>query len=179
MTTYLVTCECGKQLPVQVGQAGEQVSCACGKQVSVPTLRLLRHLPVAREEKVSETGAAWDARKGVVAAAFIAAIVLAGIAAWNRVREPAVPEFPADHVSSMSQYIEKVKPLEGWQLWVDVYRPLGVRGFSQFRHPQADALEKYIADKRFLQKVLLVLAAIAAGIGAVAMFWPQSPPRRK
>jgi hypothetical protein len=137
---------------------------------------MLRHLPVAQEETVSQTGAAWDARKGVAAAAFIAAIVLAGIAAWSRISEPAVPEFPTDYASTTSQYIEGVKPLEAWQLWVDVYRPLGERGFTQFRHPQADAIEHRIADKRFLQKVLLVLAAVAAGIGAVAMFWPSTTP---
>jgi hypothetical protein len=178
MTTYLLKCECGKNLPVQVGQAGEQVSCACGKQVSVPPLRMLRHLPVAEEETVSQTGATWDARKGVAAAAFIAAIVLVGFAAWSRITEPVVPEFPADHETTVKTELDKMMPLEAWQMWVHAYRPLAERGFTEFRHHSADAIESYIVEKRFLQKVLLVLAAVAAGIGAAAWLWPRATPRR-
>lgn len=177
MTTYLVKCECGKDVSVQVGQAGEQVSCACGKQVSVPPLRMLRHLPVV-EHEVKQTGAAWDARKGGAAAGFIAALILVAIAAWSWFTEPVVPTFPADHESTMSKFVETVKPLEAWQMWIDSYRPLAESGFTEFRHPHAEAYEKYIADKRFLQKVLLVLAAVAAGIAAAVAFWPRSAPRR-
>ena len=49
MTKYLLTCECGKTVPVEVGQAGEQVACQCGAKLDVPPLRKLRHLPVATE----------------------------------------------------------------------------------------------------------------------------------
>jgi hypothetical protein len=177
MTTYLVKCECGKDVSVQVGQAGEQVSCACGKQVSVPPLRMLRHLPVA-EQEVNQPGAAWDARKGAAAAGFIAAFVLVAIAAWSWFSEPVVPTFPADHESKMSEFVDTVKPLEAWQMWIDSYRPLAVSGFTQFRHPHAEAIEEYIADKRFLQKVLLVLAAVAAAIAAAVAFWPEQTRRQ-
>lgn len=177
MTTYLVTCECGKKVPVQSGQAGEQVSCVCGKQVNVPPLRMMRHLPVA-EQEVSQPGATWDSRKGVAAAGLIAAGILAAIAAWSRYSEPVVPTFPTDHESTVSEALDTIKPVEGWQMWVEGYRPLAVSGFAQFRHPHAEAIEAYIAKKRFLQKVLLALAAVAAAIAAATAFWPQQTRRQ-
>ena len=47
MTKYLLTCECGKTVTVDIGQAGEQVACQCGAKLDVPPLRKLRHLPAA------------------------------------------------------------------------------------------------------------------------------------
>ena len=30
MSTYLLSCECGLDIPVQVAQAGDQLTCSCG-----------------------------------------------------------------------------------------------------------------------------------------------------
>jgi hypothetical protein len=177
MTTYLVTCDCGKKLPVEIGQAGGQVVCECGASVAVPPLRQLRHLPTA-EPAVSEKkpAAAWDIRKGVASACLVVAVILAGLAGWSRYREPVVPEFPKDHVESFTKYIDTFSPADAWTLWVVQYRQLAARGFNELRHPHAAAIEQSIAEKRFLQKVLLAVAAVCAFIGVAAALWPSPKP---
>ena len=69
MSTYLLTCDCGKTVPVEIGQAGGQVTCSCGTQLDVPTLRKLRHLPAAATAEEPSRPATVGARgKGVIAA---------------------------------------------------------------------------------------------------------------
>ncbi len=42
---YLLSCSCGREIPVEVSQAGETVTCACGAAVEVPSMREIRALP--------------------------------------------------------------------------------------------------------------------------------------
>lgn len=45
--SYLVSCECGRELAVEAGQAGAVVTChGCHKSVEVPRLTRLRELPL-------------------------------------------------------------------------------------------------------------------------------------
>lgn len=44
---YQLTCTCGRAIPVEVSQAGQTVQCSCGAKLEVPTMRLIRNLPVA------------------------------------------------------------------------------------------------------------------------------------
>ena len=39
---YVVTCECGRTLAVQAGDAGAQTICTCGSSVAIPSLSVLR-----------------------------------------------------------------------------------------------------------------------------------------
>jgi hypothetical protein len=178
MTTYLVTCQCGNKLPVEVGLAGGQVVCNCGATVNVPTLRQLRELPTSQPvatTSTEKTRAAWDTRKGIVAAALIAASILAAIAGWSRYREPVVPALsaPAEHVKDFAAWLDTRKPADVWNDWISEYRTLGEQGFREFRDPRAAAIESYIADKRFLQTVFLALAAAAVALAIIAAVWPR------
>ena len=47
---YLLSCECGETIPVEVSQSGEIVTCACGRSVTVPSMREVRQLPTAGPE---------------------------------------------------------------------------------------------------------------------------------
>jgi hypothetical protein len=106
----------------------------------------------------------------------MAAVLLAGLAGWSRYREPVVPEFPKDHAERFTDYIENFSPADAWTLWVMQYRPLANQGFSELHAPNAAAIAQEIAAKRFLQKVLLAVAAVCAVIGVAAAFWPDPRP---
>lgn len=183
MSTYLLTCQCGKQVPVEVGQAGERVTCSCGNELEVPTLRKLRHLPLAQPAATTKPTAAnkWNPKKGFIAAALILAALLAAGAAWNRWKEPFVPQFDSvGRTKAVREGLAQMKPVEAWTLWVEVYRPMATTGFGVFQHPHTEAIESAIVQHRFLQKALLIAAAFCVLLSLAAAFWPRvdQHPRR-
>ena len=179
MTSYLLTCSCGTAVPVEVGQAGGQIACpSCGAQLDVPPLRKLRHLPPAAP-KTTTAPSTWNARQGVATAGLILAAILVTVALWSRYSEPTVPEFdPAARLQSVDSALETMTPVQGWQMWVELYRPMAERGFAIIEDPHKPAIEHYIARKRFFQKTLLVAAAICAAVALTAIVWPRPTPRR-
>jgi hypothetical protein len=182
MSKYLLNCPCGKQVQVDVGQAGGKVTCSCGTQLDVPALRNLRHLPSAEPDSApSSTG--WNLRKGMIAASLIVAGLLAGYAGWNYLTEPTLPKFdPEYRTSAVDAGLEKMTPVEAWQLWVEVYRPLATSGFAIYEHPHKASIEEHIAFRRVLQSTLLIIAGVAAAIAITAALWPKPtavPARKK
>jgi hypothetical protein len=177
MTKYLLTCGCGATLPVDVGQAGDRISCQCGAIVEVPPLRKLRHQPAATAPTTESI--AWNARRGIVAALAILAGVLVLIALWSRVTEPTIAKFdPGIRTQGVEEGLKGMTPLRGWQLWIEVYRPLAERGFFEFVDPHAPVIEQQIAKKRFLQWTLLVAAAVCAALAGVVALWPREISRQ-
>jgi hypothetical protein len=178
MTKYLLTCDCGKAVTVEVGQAGEAVTCRCGATLDVPPLRKLRHLPAA-PEAVSRRTPTWNARRGIIAACLILATVLAGVSLGNRITEPSVAPFSADvRQQVVAERLKRMTPAEAWQLWVGLYRPLAEQGIAEFQHPHAAAIEQEVAKRRFFQSTLLGVAAAFAAVAVVAALWPRSASRR-
>jgi hypothetical protein len=176
MSKHLLTCECGKKVPVDIGQAGGQVTCSCGQQLNVPTLRNLKQLPAAETPaSAGATRAPWNIKKGFVAAGLILAALVASYAAWNHYSEPVVPQFdPSVRSAAVEKGLEKMTPTESWDLWVQVYRPLADKGFGVFEYPHKAALEEHIAQRRVLQATLLIVAAVLAITSlCIAYFWPK------
>lgn len=67
MPKYLLPCECGQGIAVDVSQAGQQLTCECGKLVDVPTLRGVRALEVVEDTASgSRKPAEWDASRGLI-----------------------------------------------------------------------------------------------------------------
>ena len=64
--------------------------------------------------------------------------------------------------------LDAVTPVELWQRWIDIYRPMADRGLSRFESPATPAIAKEISDRRFLQKSLLAVAG-APGIYCAAL----------
>jgi hypothetical protein len=180
MSKYLLTCDCGSTVPVEIGQAGGKVACpACGAALDVPTLRKLRHLPPAGIE-TRPVPSSWGARQGVATAGLILAAILATVAAGSRYFEPTVPEFNPDaRRQSVDRALETMTPVQGFQMWVDLYRPLAERGFAIIEDPHKPAIEQYIAKQRFFQKTLLIVAAISAAVAVAAALWPRPMKTRR
>jgi hypothetical protein len=180
MTKYALTCECGNVLPVEVGQAGEQVACVCGTKVDVPPLRKLRHLPVVTET-LEQAPSTWNARRGIIAACLILATCLALWALWSRWTEPFIAPFdPAVYQQRVDVSLERMTPLQGWQTWIERYRPLAERGFQELEHQHQAAVEAEVVRQRFLQKMLLGVAGCFGLVAVIAAIWPRgaAAPRR-
>jgi hypothetical protein len=177
MSTYLLTCQCGKTIPVEAGQAGERVTCECGAQLDVPTLRKLRHLPAA-QPAAAKPRAAWSVGKGFVAAGLIAAGLFVLAAAWTWWTEPVMPQFnPEDQLRAVDAELARITPAQAWMRWVAFYQPLAKRGFTDAVYPYAATIEQQIAERRFLEKTLLGIAAFCAAVALIVAFWPRPQPR--
>ena len=178
MATYLLPCNCGKDIPIEVGQAGGKVVCACGAQHDVPTLRKLRHLPSATQGGAPTARRAWNARKGVVTAGLIVAAVFTAITFWVRLAEPKIAQFEAtNYLESVEQRLET--PATAWQWWNSYYHPLAERGFPLFQPTNAPLIQHEIAKRRFLQGVLMTCAGICAAVALAAWFWPATGKTRR
>jgi len=175
MSKYLVECSCGNKLPVEIGQAGGRITCTCGNLVDVPPLRKLRHLE-AETTAVERPTSTWSARKGVITACLILAGALTIANAWSRFTQPKVPEFnPVNYQAGVEQRINKMTPTQSWQWWIEYYKPMAERGFSNLELANRGLIEAIIAERQSLRRTLWIVAAIAAAIAAAAAFWPKSP----
>jgi hypothetical protein len=164
---------------VDVGQAGERVVCQCGATIDVPPLRKLRHLPVAAPA-VDRATSTWGARHGIVAACLILAAVAGLWALWSRLREPYVAPFDAEvRRQVVERGLEELTPAQAWQQWIEWFRPLAERGFSELEHPHQANIDRYVAKERFLQKTLLAIAGVFVAVAVVAALWPRAKTRRR
>ena len=178
MTRYLLPCSCGQNTAVDVGQAGERVNCPCGAVLEVPPLRKMRHLAVAPSAE-AQPAARWNFRKGIVTACVTLAALLGAIALGIWITEPTVPSFTAGRAAAVEQGLQTMTPAQGWHLWIEVYKPLAERGFSEIVHPHTAAIEANIAQRRFLEKTLLSAAGVFVAVAVLAAFWPQGQTGRQ
>ena len=73
-TEYLLPCECGREICIIAGQAGQDITCQCGQTFEVPPLRKLAQLD--RVVKTKAATPAWGPAKrvGFVMSAIAAAV---------------------------------------------------------------------------------------------------------
>jgi hypothetical protein len=181
MSQYLVTCVCGRQLPVEVGQAGEQLTCVCGTNVAVPTLRQLRQLPVATAAEPSPVARhSWGARQGTIAASLILATLLLLGAAASRYSEHPLPQFhPEAQTKMVDQFLTKKSPAELWQIWTENYRQLGHTGFTAMEDPRTAPIQQDIDQHRRIQLVLVSLAGAFIAMATVLWLGGRMAPSQK
>ena len=174
MAKYLLACDCGKQVPVEVGQAGGRVACLCGAQIEVPPLRKLRDLPLERVED-KQVGARWGARQGVIAASLILTATLIVTNIWNWWTQPQVPHFdPVSHERAVDEHLKSLTPANAWLAWIDYYRPMAERGFPLFEPSNKADVERQIVHRQFLRRTLWIAVAVLAAIAATTAFWPKT-----
>ncbi|HEV3415602.1 MAG TPA: hypothetical protein VG056_02265 [Pirellulales bacterium] len=108
MAKYLLSCTCGRRIPVAAAQAGEQLQCECGQQVEVPTLRHLTSL-----ERLDDSSArpqrAWGARQGLIfLGACLIAVAVGGLLVLQ-LQKPQPIQEPAANVD-----VAAMSPAEIW-----------------------------------------------------------------
>ena len=175
MSKYLLECTCGNKLPVEMGQAGGQITCSCGNLVDVPPLRKLRQLPPVETEVTCPTST-WSARKGVITASLLLAGALAIVNGWSWFTQPKVPVFdPAFYQHNVIEHrLKTMTPTQSWQWWIEYYKPMAERGFSSLEFANRGQIERIIAERQSLRRTLWIVAAIAVVIAAGAALWPKS-----
>ena len=177
MAAYLLTCECGKQVPIELGQAGGKVACSCSKQLDVPTLRQLRQLPQAAAEQAKTSSGSWGTRQGWVTACLVIAAVLAAWSVWIFWHQPAQPKFEADvYLTSVDKVLQAWTPADAWHRWLEYYKPLAERGLPVFQAGNAAQIEGQIAHDRFRRGMLMSIAGVFAAVAATVYFWPAAAP---
>lgn len=173
MASYLLSCECGKTVPVDVGQAGGTAVCDCGKHLEVPTLRQLRHLPKSEDPPTAGRPAKpWDARHGLVAAGSIGMIALLAWSGYVWWFEPKMQKF--DLAARLKTVEEEIQtPAGAWKAWVEFYRPMAEKGIPEFRMMNADQIDRAIAQSRFVRFTLWALAFLCGFIALCGTLWPK------
>jgi hypothetical protein len=170
---YLLSCSCGKSIPVESRQAGGTVTCACGQTLQAPSLRGLREMPVVQDTAVAERP--WGMRQGGVTLCIVLAVVLGGVGAglWQYARSQA-PAETADLLEVLHERIESFTPRESYLEWI-----LHVRDTELIRNPATDQAIK--ASQFILLRRISIAIWIVAGLfllsAALFAFWPRRAER--
>ncbi|MBI2477798.1 MAG: hypothetical protein HYV60_03865 [Planctomycetia bacterium] len=165
MSKYLLPCECGKGIAVDVKQAGQQIACECGKLLEVPTLRGVRALQPAREiESSSRKTSEWNASRGMIFAGSLILLVIGGAVSffgYDGLR--STPDISREvEMKSFDQSIDDMSLDETYETWKQVREHgLGVRGQNMFVN-----IRTYRAGRQRMLTIGLALC-IVGSLGAI------------
>jgi hypothetical protein len=141
---YLLPCDCGKSVAIELSQAGQTVSCSCGKQLAVPAMRLIRQLPIDKVNTATPPAKAeWNPAKGATFALAML-LLLSGIviAIYTYPTQTAMSKFkPVPELFEKSQKtIDVQTPEELWDLWnAIVSHGIGEHDASPFVYASKEA----------------------------------------
>ncbi len=115
--TYLLPCTCGKQLPIERRQAGENVVCTCGATVQAPTLLRMSDLEVVPEEvddRPAPSAWNWSHRLILAGAVLVFAAIVLGL-----LLQTARPIAPADVIDPehIRATANSFSPVASWSTW--------------------------------------------------------------
>jgi hypothetical protein len=171
MPRYLLTCDCGEVVPVELGQAGGHVVCRCGKSLAVPALRSLRELPVEQDKEVA-VRRTWHPRYGVTAICLIVALGLGSASLWIHLTEPKPPVFnTAESQKMLDEAMDDMTPAVVWHLWM-LRHAKWDEGLTVDAFQLPPKQKEIVKENRFLKKALLVPMGLMLAIAAVSAFCP-------
>lgn len=167
MSTYLLTCECGLDIPVQVAQAGEHLTCSCGASIAVPNLRDVKQLTRA-EVLVDKPKREWNVVSGYIFSIAIVFIALGlTVATYNYFIGKQL--ITTDTTAAANEYgnivIDQMPPFESIEIFaVIVGRGLGEQQTVDFLVEQKKQTEFYNWAKGglILSAIGLLLAFVPA-----------------
>ena len=122
MPTYLLTCECGLDMPVQVAQAGDQLTCSCGAGITVPNLRDVKQLPLA-DDQLDKPQSEWNVTAGFIFAIAIVFITVGLTAAvYNySVGNQLITTNTMDEFNEYGNFvIDQMPPLESIEIFATI-----------------------------------------------------------
>lgn len=118
---FLLPCNCGQSVPVQLSQAGQTITCTCGRALVVPTMRGIQQLKPAKDiPSPAHTGASWNPTRGALFGVGACLLLLGLItAAFNYPRYRQFSAFqPSDeYLQESLAFIEKSSPEELLDVW--------------------------------------------------------------
>jgi hypothetical protein len=159
-TVYLLPCSCGRKIPVETQQAGDQVRCECGLTVDIPTLMGMKQLEQVEAVVPVGVQSHWGLRQGLILSgaiiAFLATLFL-GYCAWT---------WPSPE-RSMIDY----SPSQALHFWLSL--PSDVENIIA----PADTFRNVLVRQQ-LAFALLAALVLALGIGVcvAGLFVRNTPP---
>ena len=158
MSKYLLPCECGKGVAVDIKQAGQQLACECGKLLEVPTLRGVRELIPKRAD--------WDRSRGMIFAGslllFVVGASLCFVGYQGLRTAPNITR--EDEKESFEMSIDEMSLEETYATWQAVRKHgLGPRGQNIFVN-----IREFRAGRQSMLTFGIALCVIGAlgGIGS-------------
>jgi hypothetical protein len=158
---YLLPCSCGREIPIEAGQAGQVVRCQCGAELETPTL--LRMSALKRVTDLAPATAPrksrWGIRQQLALLGMIIAVpclLLALLAFLSRPPQRAVLAYMP---------MESLTYVQAWQTWQDL------RGGIQRRANEAETW--YANASKFNRRwtgVFLAIGAVGILLMASSMF---------
>lgn len=171
MARFLLPCVCGRQLPVNAAQAGDQLQCECGQRIEVPTLRHLAALERV-EEAAPRRVKNWGVRQGLV---FLGASIIAIAAVCLLVLQLERPE--RIHEQLIRTNIENMSPADVWRTW-----PILEQGIRRSLYPgEVSVMARNLLDIHAWEQwrtTALAVGGIGVLLVAIGLFIVR-PPRRR
>ena len=175
-THFLLPCECGQSVPIQLRQAGQSVRCACGRDLVVPTMRGIRELqPTEISPTKPSATRTWNPTRGLLFGAGSVLIIVGLITiGFNYPRYKSADAFrPSEQELDLTlAQIDNSSPEDLWQLW-HIYAKHGMG-----EHEQSGFVIARNQAQRFLQFVITggVLVAIGGILVVVPLVMPGGKP---
>jgi len=177
VTRYLLPCSCGREIPVEMSQAGQTLSCPCGARLEVPTMRDLAQLKRDEGRSTSEPSERTRERRPPRGRRARAAsppvwgtrqrlLFLGGIVALIGLTVLGAAYFTRPRVVQ----VDELSPLGLWRLWHDLRQGIDVR----------EPWEQYYLDASRMHGRWMLVGASIAAVGlltAAASLW--MPNRRE
>ena len=153
-------------MPVQVAQAGDQLTCSCGAHIAVPNLRDVKQLPLA-DYQLDKPKGEWNATGGSIFALAIVFIATGlTIAAYNySVGKQLITTDTTDaEIEYGNKIIDQMPPLES----IEIFKIIVGRGLGE--QQTVDFLVEQKKQRAFFNwaKGGLILSAI----GLLLVFVP-------
>ncbi len=176
---HLLSCSCGRKIPVSRSQAGQEITCECGQLLQVPTLRGFAQLPLAESETLtagSTDRRPWGGWRGTIMAVSVAVFALSAIpcAYYSYIRSQIDVSYGIeDEIAAGNQAFDAM-PLENMVAdWSNLERV----GLGPKDKPPFYYWKRYAREQDISAMVTGVIAAISA-IMAIAL-WVTAPKARK
>ena len=132
-TKFLLPCECGQTIAIEVGQAGQKIPCACGKTVEAPSMRAIRSLELQPEQPdAPKPKRSWSPAAGMVfvtgSILILIALTTIGFAYFSR--SLLHRNLPVRSPENVAQWLGEIDqtPADGL---IDVWNETVEKGFSE------------------------------------------------
>ena len=182
---FLLPCPCGKSLPIEPRQAGEEITCSCGQQLTIPTMREMRLLPSDGKPAVAPSRN-WSGRQGWLFSGGAAIVLIAVIAfaflTYKRSKLELYTDKPqldyeAMEADSAEATDTPVLALDEWnKIVADGLQPRDFKFNYEIAQDMAKRNVGQSVVAAFIGAVGLLLAASAFIVPATS---PASPPGKR
>ena len=172
---YLLPCtNCGKQIPVEARQAGDEVRCPCGRTTTVPRLLELRRLPEERaaESSNDDRRPAWGAKQRTVMVGAIVTLIALCFAGWRGSTWPQSPIRPFAE-EKFQAALSDISPAQSWGYWLF----LRESGLSPVSPREWEAYENALTRAQIALAVAIAFALAGLAVVVVGVFWVGSSDR--